>query len=80
MQYKICVHRQRKIPLVDRTPADWHKSLEDLEAVINKWAKDGWSFPGAVVEEQSGPDFRYEPSYRLHAGTAESPGLLALKP
>jgi hypothetical protein len=80
MEYKICLHRNPGIPLGERTPADWHGSLEELEAVMNKWAKDGWTFPGAEIEAQSGPGVRREQSYRLHAGTKENPGFLAVKP
>jgi hypothetical protein len=54
--------------------------LESLEATINSLANDGWTFPNAVIEEMSEDGFPHHRLYRLHQGTNENPGLLAVKP
>jgi hypothetical protein len=63
----------------DPTPADWHDSLESLEETINNFGREGWTFPDPVLEEEF--DTKTGPRrYRLHAGTRENPGLIAVRP
>jgi hypothetical protein len=78
MQYRVLLNREFGSP--NPTPADWHDSLESLEATINSLANDGWTFPNAVIEEMSEDGFPHHRLYRLHQGTNENPGLLAVKP
>jgi hypothetical protein len=75
MPYKVLLHRDLGAP--DPTPADWHESLQSLEAVVNNSKQNGWTFPGAVIEKCR--DDQLRPLYRLHAGTRESPGLIAVQ-
>jgi len=77
MPYKVLLHRDFGAP--NPTPADWHESLQSLEAAINSLRRDGWIFPGAVIEEGRDDQVPGRPLYRLQGGTRENLGLIAVK-
>jgi hypothetical protein len=77
MPYIVLLHRDFGAP--NPTPADWHASLESLKALINSLIRDGWTFPGAVIERGHDDKFPGRALYRLHGGTGESPGLIAVQ-
>jgi len=75
MPYKVLPHRDFGAP--SPTPADWHESLQSLKAVIYSLVRDGWTFPGAVIEQGRDDKFPGRSLYRLQGGTRECPGLIA---
>ena len=77
MPYKVLLHRDFGAP--NPTPADWHESLQSLKAVIYSLGRDGWIFPGAVIEQAPDDKFPGRSLYRLHGGTRECPGLIAVQ-
>jgi hypothetical protein len=77
MPYKVLLHRDFGAP--NPTPADWHESLQSLKAVIYSLGRDGWTFPGAVIEQGRDDKFPGQLLYRLHGGTRKSPGLIAVQ-
>ena len=76
MQYKILLHGESVAS--NPSPADLHESVEALQATLDKWGNEGWTFPGANIQElmQEGPEYRS--SYRLTGGD-NSPALLAVR-
>ena len=76
MQYKILLHGESVAS--NPSPADLHESVETLQATLDKWGDEGWTFPCASIQElmQEGPEYRS--CYRLTVGD-NSPALLAVR-
>jgi hypothetical protein len=77
MAYTVLLHREFGAP--GPTPADWHDSMESLEATINRWRQEGWTFPGGVIEEGRDKGLHPVHLYRVHTGSSENPGLIAVR-
>jgi hypothetical protein len=80
IEHKIFLHRDSYAALLDRTPADWFENLDDLEFVINKLGEQGWTCPRATIQKRTEAIKRPETTkYRLHQGTPESVGIIAVR-